>query len=313
MNFKLKILSFALLFLTSPSLAKGINSIIAIGGGDVYGEYKNTAEAFCDVVNKSKQMNCIARITSGTVQNINIALEDVSSFGIGQEDVILEHKDKGKLKAVLRLFPEAVFLLASNNSNMFEFNDLTTQNNINIGSPLSGEFQTAKNILSLKGIEKDNFLNISRRDILTLFCKNTVDVGFIVGHNINSFVFDIMKKCNSRIISLNEEMIKQLTDSKKGYKKFTINSNSYPNQSSVINTVSTQAILFANEDMSEETVYQFLKIIFSNEKSLHFYLPFLFDFTTKGILQNTTLPHHKGVERFLKEMENSQTFQNNLI
>ena len=303
MKILLKVISLFLLVFGSNSYAKNTNAIIAIASGGVHGQYYNTAYTFCNILNQSGNINCIARMTEGSVENIEIVLEDKTSMGISQEDILIMHKDKDNMRAVMRLYPEILFILASSNSNMLEFNDLINQENISIGTKLSGERQTARYVIEEQGINRENFQNIPRKDLLSTLCKNATDVTFLVNANPSNFIFDIMKKCNSRIISMKEEFIKKLVEGKNGYKNFIIEKNSYPNQIADISTISTDAILFVSKEMSEEIVYEFLKIIFSNQKSLHSYLPFLFDFTKQGVFQKTTIPHHIGVEKFLKEVE----------
>ena len=306
MKILLKVISLFLLVFGSNSYAKNTNAIIAIASGGVHGQYYETAHAFCNILNQSGKINCIARMTEGSVENIEIVLEDKTSMGISQEDVLSMHKDKDDMRAIIKLYPEILFIIASSNSNMLEFNDLINQENITIGSKLSGERQTARHVMEEHGLNREIFQNIPRKDLLSILCKNATDVAFLVNANPSNFILDITKKCNSRIISIKEDLIKKLVEGGNGYKSFIIQKNSYPNQSVDISTISTDAILFASKEMSEEIVYEFLKIIFSNQKSLHSYLPFLFDFTKQGVFQKTTIPHHTGVEKFLKDMEQTQ-------
>lgn len=306
MKFLFRYLGIILLAYNASSSAKSNDTIIAIASGGMYGKYYDVANALCNTINTSKNMYCITRMTEGSVENIKIALEDKTSIGIAQADVLKMYQESNKLRAVIRLYPEVLFMIASNNSNVSNFDDLINQENINIGSEFSGERQTARELLNINDMKRESYGNIPRREILSSLCKNTVDVTFIVNDDPSKFVADIVNKCNSKIISLKEDIINKLIKSEGGYQKFVISKGSYSNQNEDVNTISTEAILFASEDVSEEIIYDLLKIIFSDQKSLHFYLPFLFDFTTYEVLEKTTIPHHKGVDKFLKDMENTQ-------
>jgi TRAP transporter TAXI family solute receptor len=285
--------------------AKLPSIILTIGTGANSGNYFKVGNTFCDIINeKSNDIKCIVRTTNGSLENINLTLSDSTSIGIAQADTLINSSKKSDLKFIAKLYLEPVFILASKVSDAKEFNDILLQNNINIGAKGAGENDTAKLLIKAKGWQKEGFTEYGRYEILSLLCKNSVDIAFLTGVNPNDFVFDIIKKCGSTLVSMEEDFISSFTQKYPEFTAFTIMAGTYNNQANPVKTVATESILFASKETSADLITEILKIIFEDTQVLQNSNTSFGGRSLKSFFQNNTkLETHKGSENFLKEVE----------
>jgi TRAP transporter TAXI family solute receptor len=293
-------------------------AIITIGTGTNSGNYFKVGKDFCSLVNsnsKNSSIKCLVKTTSGSVENIDLALIDKTSFGIAQADVISFHPKKEDLRIVARLYLEPIFIIASQNSEVREFDDILLQDSINIGEPKSGENATVRMIMKEKGWSKNVLLELNRYEIVSLLCRSvldakSLDVAFLLGGNPSEFVENLIKRCNVRLISIEDSFISQFISKYKAFKPFTIPAKSYSNQNKEIKTIAVEAVLFATKDTPEKLVKEVLESIFKDISVLQQSNLSLKNNDFKSYFKNDAeIPFHKGVEMFLKEVEQKNKTQ----
>jgi TRAP transporter TAXI family solute receptor len=292
------------------------STILTIGSGSKSGNYYKIGNTFCNLINSNNadsKIKCINRTTAGSIENIEIALIDKTSISIAQIDTLSSHPEREKLRIVATLYLEPVFILASQGSDAQTFNDVLLQERINIGASNSGENSTARLLMKEKGWEKTSLDESSRYEITSLICKSlgdakSIDIAFLVGANPNNFVFEVLKRCNARLIGIEQDFIKSFTKKYTNFAEFLIPANTYPNQKDVIKTVAMEAVLFASEDVSPKLIQDILQSIFSNMEALQNSNSSFVGRDMKSFFKtNTGLKFHKGTEDFLKELEQQKT------
>jgi TRAP transporter TAXI family solute receptor len=291
------------------------STILTIGSGTKSGNYFKIGNIFCRLINASKvdnKIKCITRTTAGSLENISIVLTDKTSIGIAQADAIQNHPSKDKLRVVATLYYEPIFIIASQGSDARSFNDILTQERINIGAPNSGENTTARLLIKEKGWDKNSLEEFSRYEITSLLCRsiadsNSIDITFLVGSNPNNFVFETLKRCNARLIGIEDDFVETFTSKYNSFKSFAITANTYPNQKEVIKTVAVEAVLFASEEASPKLIKEILESIFRDMASLQNSNSSFTNRDLRSFFKNDTgIKFHKGTEDFLKEVEQNK-------
>lgn len=283
------------------------SKILTIASGADGGNYFKVANSLCRFVNTnntdSSIIKCISRTTNGSLENINLAIQDTSTLGIGQLDTIQSSSYANQLNFVAKLYIEPVFILASKTSDAKTFDDVILQDKVNIGSPKSGENATAKLLINAKNWKKVAVSEYGRYEIMSLLCSNRVNIAFLVSSTPNDFIFDIMKKCNAKLVPFTDEFINSFTNTNKSFESYVIEKNAYPEQNSNINTIAVSTILFAHEDTSEKIVEALLKSIFADFKALQNSNHAFKNKSIDEFLKNTTeLKTHNGTKNFLKTL-----------
>lgn len=285
-------------------------TVLSFSTGTYSGTYFKIGKSFCNLISESSythNIKCLSRTTSGSVENISIVLRDKTSIGMAQGETLIRSEKASDLRILAKIYNEPLFIVASKNASVKNFEDILLQKNINIGLQNSGENIVAKAIIKAKNWQRNDLLEIGRYDITSMFCKNAVDIAFFVEQIKSSFIENIMQKCSARLISVNEEFIKTFLSSNKEFLEFTIPANSYTNQPFEIKTIASETFLFASKDMPEELAYNILKSIFGDIKKLQNSNPVLQNSNLNSFfpkdLGNKGISLHKGAEKFLKEIE----------
>ena len=300
------IMSFSLSINTSfgndPS-----SKILTIASGVNGGNYFKVANSLCRFVNTNNTdaniIKCVSRTTNGTLENINITMQDKSTIGIGQLDAIINNENANKLQFVAKLYIEPVFILASKTSDAKTFDDVILQDKINIGSPKSGENATAKMLINAKNWKKVAVSEYGRYEIMSLLCSNRMNIAFLVSSNPSDLIFDIIKKCNAKLVPFTDEFINSFTTANKGFERYVINKNTYPEQDFSVNTIATSTILFAHGETSEKIVEALLKSMFVDLKALQNSNPAFANRAIDAFFKNDTeLKTHNGTTNFLKTL-----------
>ena len=158
------LLCLVLFVFTSQSIVFG-RTFVTIGTGGVTGVYYPTGGAISRMVNKkSKEYGLKATVesTAGSVYNINSVLNGELEFGVAQSDRqyqayngLAEWSKSGPqkdLRAVFSIHPEAITLIASQQSGVNSVSDLKGKR-VNIGNPGSGQLQNSKDVIVAAGLK----------------------------------------------------------------------------------------------------------------------------------------------------------------
>lgn len=275
-------------------------------------------KSFCALINgkvSENNVKCITMETTGSLKNIDVVLSSKSNIGIAELSTILSSEKRENLRVIAKLYTAPLFVLSSKNSDVNSFNDILLQKNINLGSKESGDNNLAKLIFKENGWEKENLLELRRQDVTSLFCKNGLDVSFLITKNPSPFVENITSKCGAKIVSLETAFIQKFIEKNKVFSEFTIPANSYANQPAEIKTIATDVVLFTSKETPDELVLEILNKIFGDIKKLQssnitFRDVKIRSFFPKSLLSEPILLH-KGAEKFLKDMEKNENYSVN--
>ena len=123
----------------------------------------------------------------------------------------------------------------------------------------------------------------------------------MVGHP-NQNIKYASNSISVRIIPIEGELIDKLILKNPYFIKSFIPGGIYKGNGNNINTFGVKAVLVANKNVSDYTVYNFVKAIFDNFeefKSLH---PSYKNITKKSLLEGISAPLHNGAKKYYKEI-----------
>ena len=133
-------------------------------------------------------------------------------------------------------------------------------------------------------------------------CDGKID-GFYyaVGHPAAN-IQDPTTTCGAKLVSLNNDAVKQLVEENSYYAMATIPGGMYASNPDDVETYGVLATLVASTDVPEETVYLLVKAVFDNFnefKSLH---PAFANLDPKEMIEaGRSAPLHPGAERYYTE------------
>jgi TRAP transporter TAXI family solute receptor len=251
--------------------------------------------------------------TSGSVYNINAALNGDLDFGIAQSDRQFQacnglkpwKEKQTKLRSVFSIYPESITLLASEPSNIKEIKGLKGKK-VSIGSAGSGTLLNALDVLNVFKIRKED-LNLENTEPIEapgLVQDGRLDAFFFtVGHPNGNIKEATSGRIKMFIVPIKGKKIDELIEANPYYAKSIIPKEFYPNStnSGDIETVGVKATLVTSEDVDEDIVYALTKEVFENLdefKKLH---PAYKVVTKENMLKGLSAPIHKGAMKYYKE------------
>ncbi|MCK4694476.1 MAG: TAXI family TRAP transporter solute-binding subunit [Candidatus Cloacimonetes bacterium] len=293
---------------------------VSIGTGGVTGVYYPTGGAISRMINKKfDEYNIKATVesTAGSVFNINAVLSGDLDFGIAQSDRqyqayygLAEWTQAGNqpdLRSVFSIHPEAITLIASENSEINTLEDLKNKR-INLGNPGSGQLQNSVDIINSSGLTEN--------DILAEYVKAIEAPGLLQDERIDAFFYTVghpngnIKEATSgrikvRIIPIEGPRIDKLLEKDPYYAKVLIPVEFYPKALNTedIETIGVKATFITSKNVDDNIVYAITKEVFENFdefKTLH---PAYKVLTKQNMLQGLTAPVHNGALKYYEEVD----------
>jgi TRAP transporter TAXI family solute receptor len=291
---------------------------VTIGTGGVTGVYYPAGGAISRMINKkSKDYGIKATVesTAGSVYNINAVLSGDIDFGVAQSDRQYqayhgqaEWKKMGaqkKLRSVFSIHPEAVTLIAAEESEIKSIEDVRGKR-INLGNPGSGQLQNSKDALIAFGIRAD--------DISAEYVKAVEAPGLLQDGRIDAFFYTVghpngnIKEATSgriavRIIPITGPAIDSLIEKRPYYAKTLIEIKHYPGarNKTDIETFGVKATLVTSSATPGSIVYIITKEVFENFEEFKQLHPAFGVLSKSNMLTGISAPTHRGALRYFSE------------
>ncbi len=174
--------------------------------------------------------------------------------------------------------------------------------NVSIGASGSGVYFNAMDILGVYGLTEDdiNPTYESFADSADSLKDGKIDAAFITAGAPTTAVTDLSTSKGVYLVSIDEEHVAALLESCPYYTAYTIAADTY-NMEADADTVAVGAVVIANDEVSEDAVYDFVSTVFENTdaiKTAH----------AKGAELNldyassvTAVPYHPGAAKYFEE------------
>ena len=300
-----------LLFLSTTSLFS--SNFITLGTGEENGTYYPVGLSMCKFINQQqKEIKCSVESTYGAIYNINAVLSQEFNFGISQSDTIyhainnemnFKNTDTQNLRSIIAIYPELLTFIVNQKSNINKVEDIKGKR-INIGSPYSGSELSTLAILdtySIKTTDLKQASSLNAMDTADALRDNAIDgYFFMVGHPTQN-IKDAIDSLAINIIPLKGKKIDKLVKEKSYFTKSYIDANLYDKVDKSIETIGTKSVIISSSEVSEELVYNFVKIIIENfeefKKSHQVYK----NLTRQSLLEGLVAPQHSGARRYFEE------------
>lgn len=201
-------------------------------------------------------------IESAFVQN-NTAYEAYT--GTAQ----FEGKPVKNVRGIASLYPEVIQIVTLKSAGIKGVTDLKGKRVVP-GDRGSGTAVDAENILKSAGMSFDDFGEIdwlSFTGISQRMKDGQADAGFITAGIPTSSVMELTSQTDISILSIDDKLIKKITDTWPFYAKVTIPAGTYRGQDVAVNTVAVMAQWVVDAAIPEDIVYQLTVALW--EKGTH--------------------------------------------
>jgi len=230
---------------------KGVNCKVVSGSGDIH-NLTNLQQGSLDIALIDSRMLYDAVNKIGNFQFLDI--------------------DYKSVRVLFPLYDVPITLIVGHNTGIRQLEDLKGKR-INAGSPLSPQSLLFEMISTAKSWSRKEFslvteISDSQSQDTMAFCHGSIDAMIYPGIHPAAPLQQLFKLCNADMANMKDNDIDRLVLRHPAFLNVTILSGTYPEQTTDINTLGTQTFLVTSQDLDQETVYEVLDAIFSNQKRL---------------------------------------------
>ncbi len=287
------------------------NYIFATGGTS--GTYYSFGENIANIWNNNiKDVNVVVESTGASAENLRLINQNEANLAFAQNDVmdyayngidIFSGEKLTNFSAILTLYPEVVQIAATKESQIKSIADLKGKR-VSVGDAGSGVEFNSKQILESYGL---TFNDIEKYNLsFTLSSEGlqngTLDACFIVAGIPNAALQELALNKEIVLISLDKIQIDELVIEYKYYTEFTIPANTYNGVTNSTRAIAVKASLVANNNLSEEAVYNLIKTIFDKKEDLIVLNSKAEEINIDNAYRGISVPFHPGAVKYYKEL-----------
>lgn len=244
---------------------------IKIGTAGKGGTYSEVGKAI-SIALKDNGYAAEIKNTAGSAANLRLLSEGYFDLAIAQEDIANDaYNGTGTFEkmgsyrgysAVAELYTEAVQIVVNKDSKIQSIEDLRGKK-ISLGETESGSEQNATQILGIFGITTDQIKkeNLNYQDAANALKEGKIDA-FFVTVGTNTKIISEMK--DIRLLSIDAVKVNALVEKYSFYNEYIIPAGTYEGIDEDIITVGVKSMLFASDNLSNDTVKKITTIIFEN-------------------------------------------------
>lgn len=263
---------------------------------------------------KIEGLSVSAEASNGGVQNLGLVATGEAQMGVAVTSIISDQKNgksvfEGKqydgMRILTALYSNYNQVVVSGDSNIEKLEDIKGKV-FAPGAPGSTPEVETKIHLTAAGVNYPDDFNpqfVSFTEAIDLIRNKQLDGAWIQAGIPTSAVTEICATAGGKLISIDEDVIEQLTSEYPWYNKDIIPAGTYEGQTEDIVTTSIVITIFIDESVPEETVYEMTKVLWENIDSLSSTHNAIKDLKIEDAVKNLAdIPLHDGAAKYYKEM-----------
>lgn len=300
---------------SAPSQEKSIKgALVNVATATTGGVYYPLGNALAKMWSDKLGVKSSAQATAGTAQNITLFEKKEAEIAFAQNGVVAtaykgegqfkDHADKD-LRALTYLYPNVMHFIVRKDSGINSIKDLAGKK-IVPGSVGSATEINTKEMIGTYGLDYTNQKNIKAdfvgyNEAAELMKNRQADAAMVAGGLPTAAIIDMASSFDLKLLSIEPDMIKKITEKYPWYFEYVIPKNSYKGQTEDVHTLAVANILLVRKDLSDDLVYQLTKAIYENTDQLiaaHETAKYI---KLENALDGLTCPLHPGAEKYYKE------------
>jgi TRAP transporter TAXI family solute receptor len=204
---------------------------------------------------------------------------------------------------VATLYPQYFQVVANADSGVQSLGDLKGKGLAVQPKGNTAEF-ISKQALEVYGLKYDDMGRVSYvsyTDAVSLMKDNNAQV-FTLGTTVPaSAIMDLASARDIRVLPIPDEKFQAMRKLNPGYTKLVIPANSYPKQTTDVQTIGYATHVIARCDLDENVVYKVLKGMVDGKADLAAIAKAMGETTPKMMAEDIGVPMHKGATKYYKE------------
>ncbi|MDR0896439.1 MAG: TAXI family TRAP transporter solute-binding subunit [Oscillospiraceae bacterium] len=251
-----------------------------------------------------------AQSTGGSKANILLINEGGAEIAFAQNDVMayayagdadfFNGEVVDSFSALGTLYPELVQIVVAADSDIKTVADLKGKQ-VSVGAIGSGVYFNAVQILGKAGLTLDDIKPqyLSFDESSTAFQNKQIDASFITAGLPNPSIIEVSTKIPVRLLSLEPEMMEELTAEYPYYFSVTVPAGTYAGIEEDVSVPSVSSVLIVSNSLSEDLVYELTKALFDNVDLLTHAKKA--EISAEAAVVGVPVPFHPGAAKYFAE------------
>lgn len=301
------LLAAAMVFIGVHPVVAG-DVFISIGTGGTGGTYFPTGGAVADLISREcpSIKSATAEVTAASVENAKLVNSGESDMGMIAWVSIVGDKLTDKLPNLRTLWwihgSDRQWIVPADSpiKSPRDFKGKT----VVVGAPASATEVTSQLELAFFGLTYDDITPayLSFSEGVEALKDRRVDVALVMAGFPNASVTDIATLRDIRILDFSKEDLQALEAEYPFCPPVVIPAGTYPGQKADVHTFTTPGPMAINKDIPEQTVYEIVKAVHTNQEKLAKGSHKAFALWRFDPSVGKTAPLHPGAERYYKEI-----------
>lgn len=283
--------------------------LIFTTGGDT-GTYYGFGGVLAQYVSGKTDTQVTVISSGGSQANLEDLQAGGSQIGFSQSDVLAYAYNGTRLflepikniSVVCSLYLEDIQIVTTN-PDIKTPADLKGKT-VSVGDRGSGTYFNALDVLGVYGLTEDDINPVYQGfgDSADSLKDGKIDAAFVVAGAPTTAITDLCTAKQVYLVGLDDEHIAKLQESSPYYSVDVIPADTYSGVAET-KTVAVDAIVVANDDVSETDIYNFVKSVFDNKDEIATMHAKGAELSLDTATSVTTVPYHKGAAKYFKEQQ----------
>ena len=280
-----------------------------ITGGES-GTYYAYGTVLANYATNNAGVSVTALSGNGSQANVQALQDGDAEMGFCQSDVLAYAAEGTNLfegagydgfSIVAALYNEQVQIVTCD-ENIKSVADLKGKT-VSVGAANSGVYFNVVDVLGAYDMTVDDVDAVYQDfgDSADSLKDGKIDAAFITAGAPTTAITDLSTTKPAHLVSLDDEHVNKLLASSPYYAKDTIKAGTYSGVDEDVTTVAVQAVIIANDSVSEDTIYNFTKSIFDGAEAQADAHAKYAELNLDTAASVTTVGYHPGAAKYFKE------------
>ncbi|MCL2602777.1 MAG: TAXI family TRAP transporter solute-binding subunit [Treponema sp.] len=265
----------ALLVVSGCSKKENGGTSITLGTAGAAGTYFVVGAAMSQTVNElSEFLHVTAQVTNGSVENINLTNAGEMDMGMSNSDgVYWATTGTGpfagrpqNISVVMSLYLSCGQMATLRGSNINSWADLRGKRVV-LGPPGTTIVEMSRAILRGYGIDPETDIRplyLSFDEGLSELMDGTIDASFFVAAAPTAAMTNASATGRVQLLGVSQNVIESVSNELPFFTPHVIPAGTYPNMDGDIHTLKIVTEIFANNTISEDVIYEFVRLTLDN-------------------------------------------------
>jgi TRAP transporter TAXI family solute receptor len=308
-TFKTRILVFFLILLFLGAMNADSATRINIGTGGTGGVYYPMGGGVAEVLNKHVEgVTARAEVSGASTENCRLVSTNEQQIALANADAVYyaynggrEFKQPLKILSMFSMYPSNMQIVCLKNSPIQSIQDLKGKR-VAVGPPGGNNFVMTWTILKAYGFTEKDIKPVYQTYVESVGAMKdgAIDAVFVLAGYPTSAILDLSTTRDIRMIPMESNMIKKVTDEFKFYSDGAVPPGVYRGVTQTIPGLAVQNVWIAYKDLPETLIYKIVKAIFDQKD----YLVTVHKKAAEMNLQDAVkvpCPMHPGAIKYFKE------------